>query len=154
MTVIPRQGTFGIGLTKSELEVDECITVPLSKDDCASHQCPDSGDEPARKAFGRVLDADIAQRPVGEHHEESDDADLQHLARGKYRVAVRMPAEHAAQHSSGGGEVGGSEKNPGEADCEIGDKAQQYFRGQSIRPGLVSEERSQDMLNHQIETMK
>ena len=99
-----------------KLEIDECITAPLSKNDRASHRAP-GRDRPARKRVHRVLDADIAQRPVHRDHEEGDDADLQHFARGKNRVAVWMPAEHAAQHSSGGGEVGGPEKNPGEADC-------------------------------------
>src|SRR5450755_3152079 len=154
MTEIPRQGSFGIALTKSELEVDEGIAASLSKNDSASHDRPRSGDKPARKTFDRLLDADVAQRPVRENHEESDDADLQHFARGKNRVGVRVPAEHAAQHSSGGGEVGGPEKNPGETDCEIGDKTQQNFHRESIRPCLVREERFQSMFYHQIEAVK
>ena len=99
-----------------KLEVDEGIAVSLSENDGAGHQGPGSGHDPARQTRHRRFDVDFAQRPVREHHEESHDADLQHFARGQNRVAVRVAAEHAAQHSRGDGEIGGAEKNPGQTD--------------------------------------
>src|SRR5262245_22902449 len=46
MAPIRPQGRSGIG--RSKLEVDECIAISLSEEDCAGHDRPDAGEQPTR----------------------------------------------------------------------------------------------------------
>ena len=89
-----------------------------------------------------------------EHHKESDDADLKHLAGREDRVAVSVSAEHAAQDSGGDGEIGRAEKDPGDTDGGVGDKAEQNFHRESVGPCLFPDERTQGVFDHQIETVQ
>src|ERR1700731_304723 len=113
-TVMPRHGIGGIGRSYSsggppctlslgvggrknkrgsrrmrlKLEVDEGIAASLSKNDGARHQGPGAGHGPARQARDRCLDVAIAEKRVHQDHAGSHDGHLQHLARGKNRVAA------------------------------------------------------------------
>src|SRR4051812_3252068 len=109
-TAIPRQGASGI--TRSKLEVDECIAAALGDDDGAYHEEPRGGDNPPREAHDCGFERDVAQRPVREKKEKSYDADLHNLARAQKRIASREPAEHSGDHSIGDFEVGSAEVNP------------------------------------------
>src|SRR6266404_468899 len=126
-TVMPRHGIVGIGRSYSsggppctlslgvglrknkrgsrrmrlKLEVDEGIAVSLSENDRASHQSPGRGYDPAWQTRHRGFDVAVPQRPMQQHHAGGDDGDLQHFARGKDGVAVRVAAKHAAQHAGG-----------------------------------------------------
>src|SRR3954470_20668460 len=109
-TVIPRHGRSGI--TRSKLEVDECIAAALGENDCARHQEPHGSDDPPRKTSDGGFERDIAQRPVREKKEKSHDPDLKNLARGQDGFTGRVPAKHSADQAAGGLEVGGAEINP------------------------------------------
>src|SRR4029077_7743640 len=128
---MPRQGICGIGRSNSsggppwtlsasvgvrknkrgsrrmrlKLEVDKGIAASLRENDGAGHQSPRRGYKPARQTRHRGFDVGLAQRPMRKHHEESYDADLQHFASCQNRIAMRVAAEHAAQHSRGDGEI-------------------------------------------------
>ena len=149
-----RKNKRGSRSMRLKLEVDEGIAVSLSENDGARHQGPGRGHNPARQTRHRGFDVGLAQRPVREHHEEGDDADLQHFARGQNRVAMRVPAEHSAQHSRGDGEIRGAEKNPRDTDCAIGNETEQKFDREIVGPRLFSEEGARGMLDHEIEAMK
>src|SRR5258708_31318135 len=121
-TVMPRQGTAGIGRSNSrggspctlssgvgvrknkrgsrrmrlKLEVDEGIAASLSKNDGARHQGPGAGHGPAWHTRDRCFDVAIAEKRVHQDHAGSDYGYLQHLARGKNRVAARVSPEHPA----------------------------------------------------------
>src|ERR1044071_9138179 len=104
---MPRHGSAGI--TRSKLEVDECIAVALGENDRASHEEPEGGDGPSGETGHGCLDRDVAQSPMGREEENRDDADLQDFASAEKGVAVRIPAEHAADHAAGGLEIRSAE---------------------------------------------
>ena len=153
-TVRPRQGRCGIGRSYSsetisdglaknnlgsrswrlELEIDEGITVSLSENDGASHCCPHTRDTPTRDALHGCFDVRVAQRPVRDHHEESDDADLEHFTRTKNRVGMRVTAEHAAQHSRSDGEIRRAKENPRQTNRGVRCQAKQDLHGKIFRP--------------------
>ena len=70
--------------------------------------------------------------------QDSHDADLQHFARGKNGVAVRVPAKHSAEHARGDGEIRGAEKNPRDADRGVSDQTEQKLDRERFGPCFVS----------------
>jgi hypothetical protein len=71
---MPRHGNAGI--TRSKLEVDECIAAALSKNNCASHEEPSRRNDPSRETLDGGFHRNIAQRPMRDQKEEGDYADL------------------------------------------------------------------------------
>ena len=66
---------------------------------------------------------------------DGDDSDLQQFARGKNRVAMRMSAEHSAQHSTGDREIGRSKKYPGDANRAVsGEPSDDRTRAADCQP--------------------
>src|SRR3954470_13718941 len=102
-TAIPRKGSCGI--TRSKLEVDECITVALRENDGAGHQEPDTGDHPARQTYHCAFERDVAQSPMGREQRYGDDRHLQNFAGAEDRIAVRMATKHSGDHAAGDLEV-------------------------------------------------
>ena len=76
----------------------------------------------------------VAQRPVDDEHAERHDSDLQNLARREERVALRMSAEHSAQHPRGDGEIRRAKENPRDTDGEISAEAEKQLDRQMLRP--------------------
>src|SRR3954464_394011 len=83
-TARPRHGRGGI--TRSKLEVDECIAAALREDNGTNHQEPGCRYGPARQARDGGFQRNIAQRPVRCEEEHGDDADLQNFAGAKKSV--------------------------------------------------------------------
>ena len=54
--------------------------------------------------------------------QEGHDPDLQHFARGKDGIAVRVTAKHSAEHARGDGEIRRAKKYPGDADRDVSDR--------------------------------
>src|SRR5438270_11838744 len=102
-TVIPRQGRAGI--TRSKLEVDECIASALGENDGAGHKEPRGSDDPARETRYGGFERDIAQRPMRKKKEERHNPDLQNFARREDRFAGRVPAGHSADEAARGLEI-------------------------------------------------
>src|SRR6476469_5463022 len=107
VTVIPRHGRSGI--TRSKLEVDECIAAALGEDDGAGHKEPRGSDNPSGETRHGGFERDIAQRPVREKEEECDDSGLENFARGQDGLAFRVLAKHSADQAARGLEIGGAE---------------------------------------------
>ena len=55
-----------------------------------------------------------------------------HFARGENRVALRMAAEHSAQHSRGDGEIRRAKKNPGDANGDVSAETEQELDRQML----------------------
>src|SRR3954468_16455646 len=134
-TAIPRHGASGI--TRSKLEVDECIAAALGEDDRGNHEEPRGGDNPPREAHDCGFERDVAQRPVGEEEEKRDDADLQHFARAQDGVTGWMTAEHSAKHAAGRFEVRSAEINPGDQDGDISHEAEEELDAEMAHPGGI-----------------
>src|SRR4030095_7380722 len=114
MPVMPRHGIGGIGRSNSrggppctlsasvgcrknkrgrrslflKLEVDEGITVSLSKNNGAGHQSPRCRNNPTREPSHRGFDVAVTQSPMCRNHEHRNDAYLQQFASGKNGVAM------------------------------------------------------------------
>ena len=73
-------------------------------------------------------------------HENGHEPDLQKLARAEERVAVRMAAEHPAQHARGDGEIGRAKENPGDTDGEVGAEAEEQLDRQVLRPARFADD--------------
>src|SRR5262249_18714667 len=120
-TVMPCHGNSGIGRTYSsggppwmlsisggflknnrgrrslglKLEIDEGITISLSKDYGARHESPPGCHKPRRCTHHSCFDIGIAQKPVDKNHPGGHKSDLKHLASSENGVTVRMPTKHS-----------------------------------------------------------
>src|SRR6266403_2977352 len=154
-TVIPRHGTGGIGRSNSsggppwicsardgfrknnrgrrsrslKLEINEGITASLSKNNCADHQRPGRGHDPARQTGHRCFDITITERAVDADHANGHARDLEHFARGEKGIAVSVPAEHSGEHSTRNREIGGAKINPGDGNGGGSSDSGQNARG-------------------------
>src|SRR5438105_15740866 len=89
-----------------------------------------------------------------QNHAGSDETDLQHLARGKNSVAVRVAAKHPAQHSHRDGEIRGAKKYPGDTDRGISSGPSQNSDTKRVSPILMLEQNAQDAFNDEIGAME
>ena len=88
------------------------------------------------------------------NHPGGDEADLQHFARGKDGVAVRVAAKHPAQHSRGNREIGRSKKYPRNADGGVSGNPPEESSREMVRPRPVLEQTANDAFHDKIRTMK
>src|SRR6476646_8174166 len=137
-----------------KLEVDEGIAASLSENDGAGHERPRGCNEPARQTRHGGFDIAIAQKPMHKNHPRSDKRDLQHLARGKNGVAVRMSAKHAAQHPRGNREVRCSKENPRNANSNISGETGEQSSPEIIGPLFMLEGNANHAFYDKIRSMK
>src|SRR6266566_5637802 len=179
-TVMPRQGTSGIGRSYSrggppctrsisgalvknnrgrrrmrlKLEVDEGIAASLSENNRAGHQGPCRCYNPARQTHHGGFDIAVAQRPMHENHSGVDERDLEHFTRTKDGVAVRVSAKHAAQHSRGNREIRRSKKYPRNANSSVSSEPGEESTGEIAGPLFVLEQTANNTFDDKIRTMK
>ena len=73
-------------------------------------------------------------------HAKGNERDLKHLAGGENCIAVRVLAEHSAEHSTRDREVGRAKIDPRDANRGISGDAGENARAQIICPRFVFEE--------------
>src|SRR5206468_8056627 len=148
-TAIPRHGAGGIGRSNSsggppwicssrvglrknirarrsrclKLEINEGITGSLSENDGERHDGADGSDRPRGQTYHRAFETCVAHCPMHRNHTKADDSYLQQFARAQNHVAVRMAAEHSAQHPTRDREIGRTEKYPGDANRAVSSEA-------------------------------
>src|SRR2546423_7318988 len=137
-----------------KLEVDEGIAASLSENDGAGHERPCGCYDPARRTHHGGFDIAIAQKPMHQNHSGGHKRDLQHFARSKNGVPVRMPAKHAAQHSRGNREVRCSKENPRNANSSISGEAGEQSSPEIIGPLFMLEESANHAFDDKIRSMQ
>src|SRR3954464_9755743 len=124
-TATPRHGCAGI--TRSKLEVDECIAIALCDNDRGGHEEPDARHDPARQAADNRFDGCFAHAPMRGEEANRDEHHLQNLTCAQDCVRPRVRSEHAAKDAISRREIRRAKVNPRDENGEISNGPDQDF---------------------------